>query len=131
MSYVSSWYGAVGRRSPYFDYRSYLPQIREFGSNVLGYTQYQNTRKSAETQISYEQYLRRGNERALADWHKNLPGRRIRYPEFSYAGQIARADTAIGRLGYESDSAYANFYGNLPYRTAGLYGIGGRVARSL
>lgn len=111
--------------------RNYRDAYRNAASFFTGERTYKNTVDSANTQIGYEEYLRRGNERALADWHKNVPGRTIKYPEFSYAGQIARSDTAISRLGYESDSAYANFYGNLPYRTAGLYGIGGRVARSL
>ena len=111
--------------------RNYRDAYRNAAKYFTGEKVKENTVASAEAQIGYEEYLRAGNERALRDWHKNLPGRYIRYPEFSYAGQIRRSDTAIARLNYESDSAYANFYGNLPYRTAGLYGIGGRVARSL
>lgn len=110
---------------------NYRNAYKDAAAFFTGRRTYENTVASVDAQIGYEEYLRRGNERALADWHRNLPGRTIRYPEFSYAGQIRRSDTAIARLGYESDSAYANYYGNLPYRTAGLYGISGRVARSL
>lgn len=98
---------------------------------MLGYTQAQNTQASLSAQIDYEQYIRGGNERALRDWHKNVPNRSIKYPELSYEGQIRRADTSIARAGFDYSTADANYYGNLPYRTAGLYGIGSRVYRSL
>nr|WDW25854.1 MAG: ORF3 protein [Canine associated porprismacovirus] len=105
--------------------------LADFSRKVLGYTQYRNTQDSLSAQIDYDQYIRRGNERALRDWHKNVPNRNIKYPELSYEGQIRRADTSIARAGFDYATADANYYGNLPYRVAGLYGIGSRVYRSL
>lgn len=98
---------------------------------MVGYTQMKNTQASLQKQIDYEQYLKQGNERALRDWHKNVPGRSIRYPEHSYAGQIQRANTSIARAGFDYATADANYSGNTPYRVAGLYGIGTRLARML
>lgn len=113
----------TGRKNPYV----------EAGYVLSGYKQMQNTQQSLSAQIDYEQYLKAGNERALADWNKNVgsQGRTIRYPELSYAGQIRRADTSIARASLDYDTASANYWGNLPYRTAGLYGIGSRLSRSL
>lgn len=110
----------------------YNPYV-DFGSMISGRKQMQNTQQSLSAQIDYEQYLKRGNERALADWNKNVgsQGRTIRYPELSYAGQIRRSNTSIARASLDYDTASANYWGNLPYRTAGLYGIGSRLSRSL
>lgn len=113
-------YGGLSRSTP-------IPMLKDF----FGYTQYENTQNSLSAQMDYEQYLKAGNERALRDWHKNLPGREIKYPEFSYAGQIYRSNTSIARAGFDYDTASANYYGNLPYRSAGLYGIVGKLSRSL
>lgn len=111
----------------------YNEHLKDFAEQLLGYRQMSNTQQSLSAQIDYEQYLKRGNERALADWNKNVgsQGRTIRYPELSYAGQIRRADTSIARASLDYDTASANYWGNLPYRTAGLYGIGSRLSRSL
>ena len=98
---------------------------------IFGRTQMENTQKSLQAQIDYDEYLKAGNRRALEDWHRNLPGRTIKYPEFSYAGQIRRADTSIARAHFDYNTAGANYYGNLPYRAAGLYGIGSRFSRTL
>lgn len=111
----------TGRKNPYVF----------AGGMFTGRNQMLNAQASAQAQIDYEQYLKRGNERALADWHRNLPGRKIRYPEFSYPGQIYRSNTAIARAGFDYDNAYANYIGNLPYRTAGLYGVGSKLSRTL
>lgn len=100
-------------------------------SPMIGYNQMKNTQASLQKQIDYEQYIRAGNERALSDWHKNVPGRSIKYPEFSYSGQVQRANTSIARAGFDYATADANYSGNTPYRVAGLYGIGSRVARML
>lgn len=99
--------------------------------NLIGYNQMKNTQQSLSAQIDYDQYIKRGNERALADWKKNVPNRTIRYPELSYEGQIRRADTSIARANFDYATADANYYGNLPYRAAGLYGIGSKLYRSL
>lgn len=90
-----------------------------------------NTQASLSAQMAYDQYLKMGNERALRDWHKNVSNRRIAYPELSYAGQIYRANTSISRAGFDYSTADANYWGNLPYRSAGLYGIASRLTRSL
>lgn len=111
----------TGRRNPYV----------EVGGMFTGRTQMKNTQASIQAQIDYEQYLKAGNERALRDWHKNVPGRYIKYPEFSYAGQIYRADTSIASAGFNYDNAFANYVGSFPYKSAGLYGIGSRLSRSL
>lgn len=122
-----NWQGIY---SLYRDIRSnYYPWKLE--DMLTGYTQMRNTQKSLSAQMNYDQYLAEGNKRALADWHKNVPGRGIKYPEFSYPGQIYRADTSIARAGLDYSTAGANYYGNLPYRAGGLYGIGSRVSRRL
>lgn len=98
---------------------------------ITGYTQMRNTQKSLSAQMNYDQYLAEGNKRALADWSRNVPGRTIKYPEFSYAGQIMRANTSLARAGLDYSTSSANYYGNLPYRAGGLYGIGSRMSRRL
>lgn len=103
----------------------YMPKV----GSLIGWTQMKNTQASTQAQMDYEAYLRQGYERQLADWHKNVPGREIRYPELSYPGYIYRSNTASARAGYDYDTAGANYYGNLPYRALGLYGIGSRVSR--
>lgn len=122
---MSNWYSmfVYSRDNPY--------SWRNLIKDVLGYNQYRNTQASLEAQMNYEQYLKAGNERALADWHRNLPGREIRYPEFSYSGQIYRANTSLARAGFDYDTARSNFVGNLPYRATGLYGISSRLSRTL
>lgn len=106
-----------------------LDGVSKLWDYVTGKTQYENTIASNQAQIDYNEYLRRGNERALADWHKNVPNRQIKYPELSYAGAIYRANTGTARSMYDIDSASANYYGNLGFRLAGLYGIASRVSR--
>lgn len=101
-----------------------------FGS-LLGITQGHNQQESIATQMDYEQYLRNANERALADWHRNVPNRTIKYPEFSYEGQIRRADTALTRLGLDYDTTYANMTSGAFYKGAGLYGVGSRLTRRM
>lgn len=96
---------------------------------VTGKTQYDNTIASNQAQIDYNEYLRVGNERALADWKRGFPGKEIRYPELSYPGAIYRTNTGTARTMFDSDSATANYYGNLGFRLAGLYGIASRVSR--
>lgn len=106
-----------------------------FGS-MFGYNQYKSTEASTKAQISYNDYIKRGNERALADWNKFVGSKgvagshpTIQYPELSYSGRIRQADTGSYRAGLDSYTASANYYGNLPYRFAGLYGISSRVSR--
>lgn len=111
----------------------YNTPFLSWGKMLSGEEQMENTQESLQQQIDYEQYLKAGNERALADWNKNVgsQGKTIKYPELSYAGQIRRADTSIARAGLDYDTAAANYYGNVLYRGAGLYGIGGRFSRFL
>lgn len=52
---------------------------------------------SQSKQRELYRYQRGGYERALADWHKNVRGRSIRYPEQSYAGHIRALDTGISQ----------------------------------
>lgn len=128
-----SWYSRIvsSGKQPWRWENFYNDYLKGYAEKLLGYTQMKNTQDSLNAQIAYEQYLKQGNERALADWHKNVPNRQIRYPELSYAGQIRRADTSITRAMLDYSTADANYYGNLPYRTVGLYGIGSRLSRYL
>ena len=130
---MSDWYSMFvsNRNSPYKWQNFYNSYLKPLSENMLGYTQMKNTQASLQKQIEYEEYIKRGNERALADWHRNVPNRRIAYPEFSYPGQIARANTSIARAGLDYDTASANYTGNFLYRSAGLYGIGTRLFRRL
>lgn len=105
--------------------------VKQFFGDVSGYNQYKQTQRSNQVQIDYDTYLRRGNERALADWKRNVPGRQIRYPELSYPGAIYRSDTGVARSMYSSDSALSNFAGNVVYRGAGLYHVAGGVSRRM
>lgn len=108
-------------------------QIMQMLGSPFGYTQMRNTQDSVKAQIGYNDYLARGNARALADWQRNVGSqhRTIQYPELSYAGAIHRAYTGSARAMYDSANAGANFVGNLAYRGAGLYGIGSRISRWL
>lgn len=107
--------------------------IGRFARNLTGRTQYENTKASVNAQIAYNDYIKAGNQRAYDDWMRNVGqyGRTIRYPELSYPGRIYQADTASARAMYDADTAAANYSGNLPFRLAGLYGIGSRVTRWL
>lgn len=114
-------------------YNQMLSGITKFGRDLLGYSQWQNSRKSYQAQIDYEEYLRNANQRALDNWNRTYgrKGLTIKYPEFSYPGQIARSNTAIARNMLDYSSADSNMYGNVFYRTAGLYGISGSLFRHL
>lgn len=107
--------------------------VKPWWDNYTGYTQMKNTQESLKAQIGYEQYIRQANERALRDWNRNVgsKGRIIRYPEFSYAGQIARSNTSIATAGFSYDNAYANYTGGLLNKSMGLYGVSGRLYRSM
>lgn len=131
---MNNWYRTFISGGPRQNiYSRGMDAIKEIGYDMLGYNQYLNTKKSNDAQIAYDAYLREGNLRAYNDWQKNVgsKGRTIRYSELSYPGAIYRADTGIARSYYANDSARANFYGNAFYRTAGLYGIAGRMSRTL
>lgn len=115
------------------DFMSEHSNAYKMAADLLGYTQMRNTEKSTQAQIDYEEYLKQGNERALSDWNRFVgwQGKKIQYPELSYPGQIYRSNTAIARAGFDYANASANYFGNLPYRVAGLYGIGGKLSRTL
>lgn len=65
-----------------------------------------NNWESNALQRSYNQYLKKGYERQLNDYNKNV-GRQIRYPELSYAGRIRAMDTGISQS-YIADSSATN-----------------------
>lgn len=117
----------------YFFAPSAYTKMRDTMGYISGYKQYKNTQRSVQAQISYNDYISRGNARAYADWKKNVgsKGRTIRYPELSYSGRIYQASTGSTRAMYDSDNAYGNFIGNVGYRTAGLYGITSKLSRWL
>lgn len=104
---------------------------------LTGRRQYQNTQKSNQAEIDYLNYQKQAYERQYRDWQKNVPNRQIVYPELSYLGAIRGVDTGITRLGYGTDSAYANYVGHMAntafgmVRGAGLYKVPGRTYRRL
>lgn len=111
------------------------PLAYVFGS-LFGYNQYKATEASTKKQIDYNEYLKKGNIRAQQDWNKNVGSKgvagshpTIKYPELSYAGRIAQANTGSARAMYDAYTASANYYGNLPYRAGGLFGISSRISR--
>lgn len=128
---MASW--AYNRMNPYSMDNIIKNYVKPWAMSVLGYNQFKNTEQSVNNQIGYEQYLRAGNERALVDWNRNVgrKGRSIRYPEFSYPGQIRRIDTSIANLDLSYDTAYSNYTGNLLNKSMGLYGVPGRLYRSM
>lgn len=109
--------------------------VQDFWNSMTGFKQNYNTQLSTKKQIDYNEYLNAGNQRAIDDWNNTIGkkghGRTIRYPELSYAGAVARANTGSYRAMYDASNSSANYYGNLPYRGLGLYGVGSRVSRWL
>lgn len=106
------------------------PLAYVFGS-IFGYNQQKAMQASARSQQDYEAYLKKANLKAYEQWKKNVPGRSIANPEFSYPGQAYRSSTAYTRAGYDYVNAGYNYYGNLPYRGAGLFGITSKFSRYL
>lgn len=100
---------------------------------LSGWASYRSKVASQNTQISYDEYMRRGNERALEDWNRlyGSKGLTIRYPELSYPGAITGYNAGISRAYISNDIAGSDMVGSLPYRGAGLYGIAGRAFRTL
>lgn len=101
--------------------------------HYTGYTQKENTERSAQVQIGYNDYLRGAYERQYADWQHYVgsKGRYIKYPELSYPGKIRGVDTANARAGFDISTAGANYVRNL-YGVAGsLYNPGGYISRYL
>ena len=60
-------------------------------------TKYFSNMYSQAKQREFYAYQKQGYERQLEDWHRNVPGRQIRYPELSYPGRIRAADLGISR----------------------------------
>lgn len=82
---------------------------------------------SQSRQRELYRYQRGGYERQLRDWHKNVPGRKIRYPEQSYPGHIRSLDTGISQSYASSAGSVAGFTRNLTAgygyaRSGGLFG---------
>lgn len=73
-------------------------------------------------------YQKGGYERALNDWHKNVPGREIRYPEQSYPGHIRALDTGISQSYAASLGSVSRLTGQLA--GGAIYG-GNRSGHSL
>lgn len=117
--------------------KAYRDFWQHYAGYVTGRRAYENTEKSNQAEIDYLNYQRKAYERQLADWSRNVPNRKIAYPELSYAGAIRGIDTGITRLGYGTNSAYANYVGHMANtafgmaRGAGLYKISGRAYRRL
>lgn len=114
-------------------YNQMISGITKLGKDMLGYSQWQNSKKSYQAQIDYEEYIRKANQRALDNWYRTYgsKGLTIKYPEFSYSGQIVRSNTAIARNMFDYASSDSNMYGNLPYRAGGLYGVTGGLFRRI
>lgn len=126
-----SGYGWNPFRNAYTMYSRNWNNAKQFFGDVTGYNQYKQTEASNNAQIAYDEYIKAANHRALADWQRNVPNRKIAYPELSYAGAIYRADTGIARSMYSNDSALSNFAGNLAYRGAGLYHVASGMSRRM
>lgn len=122
---------AYGTSKPYRNFWNH------YAGYVTGRRQYENTEKSNQAEIDYLNYQKQAYERQLSDWHRNVPNRQIAYPELSYPGAIRGIDTGITRLGYGTNSAYANYVGHMANfalgfaRGAGLYKVSGRANRRL
>lgn len=112
---------------------AYKNPINSYVYDLFGYTQKRNAQRSVQTQIDYNDYLKGAYERQYRDWQRNVgsKGRTIKYPELSYPGQMYRTDTSSARAMYDYANAEANYRGNFLFRGAGLYGVLGRVSRTL
>lgn len=82
---------------------------------------------SQEKQRELYRYQKKGYERQLEDWHRNVPNRSIRYPELSYPGHIRALDTGISQSYASSVGTVSHLVGQ--YVGIGSYGSGS--ARSL
>lgn len=98
---------------------------------LFGYRSYRDNLAKNQVQIDYNQYMKNAYERKLADWNKNVPNRSIRYPELAMAGSIASYDAGISSANYSNDIVGSNYAGSHLYRGMGLYGIAGRLSRSM
>lgn len=119
---------------PRYNYKKqFYNAINSWGADMLGWTQRNRQQESNTVQIGYEQYLKNANQRALDGWNRTYgrKGLTIKYPEFSYEGQIRRADTAITRNLIDYANADTNYWSNLPYRAVGLYNVPGGFSRYL
>lgn len=105
-----------------------LVALGAMGLMTAGYagSAYSNLYSQSKQRDLYR-YQRGGYERQLADWKRNVPGRTIRYPEFSYPGHIRALDTGISQ-------SYSSSFGTVS-RSIGQFGgsaaYGRGVARSL
>lgn len=113
---------------------SYNPKV--LWTSVKAYTgktQYENSAASYTAQIGYNDYLRAGYERQLADWNYYVgsKGRSIRYPELSYAGKMRQVDTANTRANLDIATAGANYTRNLYGIAGSLYNPSGYISRYL
>lgn len=92
---------------------------------------------SQSRQRELYRYQRGGYERQYADWRKNVPGRSIRYPEFSYPGKIRALDIGISQSYAGSVGTASNLAGHLASgygyaRSSGLFGkVPSRTSRWL
>lgn len=92
---------------------------------------------SQRKQRELYQYQRGGYERQLRDWHKNVRGRSIKYPELSYQGHIRAIDTGISQSYAGSIGSVAGLARNLSSgygyaRSGGLFGkVPSRTSRWL
>lgn len=82
---------------------------------------------SQSKQRDLYRYQRNAYERQDRDWHRNVPGREIRYPELSYPGHIRTLDTGISQSYASSVGTGARLAGEL----AGGYIYGRSNIRSL
>lgn len=117
--------------------KSYRDFWNHYSGYMTGRNAYNSQKESYEAEIKYQEYLKQAYDRQLRDWQKNVPNRKIAYPELSFAGQMYRADTAIARSNYGIDTAHANYVGHMANtamgyaRGAGLYKVSGSPSRRL
>lgn len=87
-------------------------------------TRYFTNMYSQAKQRQFYNYQKQAYERQLEDWHRNTPGREIRYPELSYAGRIRAADLGISQ-------SYAASYGTTANAVSSIGSLGFSAQRSV
>lgn len=68
---------------------------------------------SQKKQRDLFRYQKNAYDRQYSDWQKNVPGRKIRYPELSYPGRSYAADIGISQSYASSVSTAAGGVGDV------------------
>lgn len=90
------------------------PILTRYGSNMY----------SELKQREFYKYQKNAYERQLEDWHRNVPGREIRYPELSFPGRIRAADLGLSQ-------SYARSYSHTANAVSSIGSLGFSAQRSV